>query len=204
MRDNERIQRVLAGFQRLGLRYPLSTGSLCAEVRRGACWIAIERVRCLDRSESRVGSCFMMSSWPAWIGAHWSLCFWICDSERPSDRRQAQPGFPKSSSNVHQTILFEASFLDVTSGSKIQNPGSGPLAVPAGQCEDPLSGSWILDLKEIAFFGPGGRRGSARGRSRLRLMSKQSAVDVNLVDLGGCCRRAGRSATRGQSARGAW
>ena len=153
MRDNERIQRVLAGFQRLGLRYPLSTGSLCAEVRRGACWIAIERVRCLDRSESRVGSCFMMSSWPAWIGAHWSLCFWICDSERPSDRRQARPGFPESSSNVHQTIFFEASFLDVTSGSKIQNPGSGPLAVPAGQCEDPLSRSWILDLKEIAFFG---------------------------------------------------
>ena len=32
---------------------------------------------------------------------------------------------------------------------------------------------------------PGGRRGSARGRSRLRLMSKQSAVDVDLVDLGG-------------------
>ena len=95
----------------------------------------------------------MMSSWPAWIGAHWSLCFWICDSERPSDRRQARPGFPESSSNVHQTIFFEASFLDVTSGSKIQNPGSGPLAVPAGQCEDPLSGSWILDLKEIAFFG---------------------------------------------------
>jgi hypothetical protein len=95
----------------------------------------------------------MMLSWPAWIGARWSLCFWICDSERPSDRRQARPGFPESSSNVHQAIFFEASFLDVTSGSKIQNPGSGPLAVPAGQCEDPLSGSWILDLQKIAFFG---------------------------------------------------
>ena len=139
MRDNERIQRVLAGFQRLLdsdiyscihrrlCTRVIPTGSLCAEVRRGACWIAIERVRCLDRSESRVGSCFMMSSWPAWIGPIGALCFWICGSERTSDRRQARPGFPESSSNVHQTIFFEASFLHVTSGSKIQNAGSGPL-----------------------------------------------------------------------------
>ena len=78
------------------------------------------------------------------------LDLWFWKTFRPS------PGtawIPESSSNVHQTIFFEASFLDVTSGSKIQNPGSGPLAAPAGQCEDPLSGSWILDLQEIAFFG---------------------------------------------------